>query len=177
MFRYPFARKQHGVTLIITLIMVVVIGLTAAAAMRGATASERVVNNIRMLNLAQQYAEAGLKYCETQLTLVSGSRTTSLADSAISVTLVASPLWAVSTTWTSSPTAVTSVPAAFVTSTNSAFVPAQLPVCFAERSVVGTGTVTVVTARGFSPDYERDSSTKETIRGSVVWLQSILTLR
>jgi Tfp pilus assembly protein PilX len=72
--------SQRGVTLIIALIMVIIIGLTSAAAMRGATSSEKVVNNIRMQNLAQQYAEAALRYCESQLLLADGSRPQYLAE-------------------------------------------------------------------------------------------------
>ena len=52
---------QTGVSLIIVLIMLVIIGLTSAAAMRNATSGEKVTNNIRLQNLAQQYAEAALR--------------------------------------------------------------------------------------------------------------------
>jgi hypothetical protein len=36
-----------------------------------------------------------------------------------------------------------------------------------------TFTITVVTARGFSPDYARDGA-GNTTNGAVVWLQSII---
>ena len=60
-------KRQNGVSLIIVLIMLVIIGLTSAAAIRSATSSEKVTNNIRLQILAQQYAEAALRYCENQL--------------------------------------------------------------------------------------------------------------
>ena len=60
-------RPQAGVSLIIVLIMLVIIGLTSAAAIRNATSGEKVTNNIRLQNLAQQYAEAALRYCEAEL--------------------------------------------------------------------------------------------------------------
>jgi Tfp pilus assembly protein PilX len=62
-------RVQGGVSLIIVLIMLVIIGLTSAAAMRSATSAEKVTNSVRLQNLAQQYAEAALRYCEAQLAL------------------------------------------------------------------------------------------------------------
>ena len=79
------------------------------------------------------------------------------------------------TTWSATPTLVTTVPSGQITSSNSAFAPSQLPQCLAERQALGSGTVTVITARGFSPDYERDASTQFTVRGAAVWLQSMLT--
>ena len=60
-------RRQDGISLIIVLILTVIIGLTASAAMRGATSSQRLTNNVRMENMAQQYAEAALRYCEAQV--------------------------------------------------------------------------------------------------------------
>ena len=59
---------QQGVSLIIVLIMLGVIALTSAAALRSASSSERVGNNFRMQQLAFGYAEAALRYCETQVT-------------------------------------------------------------------------------------------------------------
>lgn len=167
--------SQRGVTLIIALIMVIIIGLTSAAAMRGATSSEKVVNNIRMQNLAQQYAEAALRYCESQLLLADGSRPSTLQNANITVTTSLAPAWNTSTTWSVTPTLVTTVPSGQITSSNSAFAPSQLPQCLAERQALGSGTVTLITARGFSPDYQRDSSTQFTVQGAVVWLQSMLT--
>ncbi len=65
---------QRGVSLLIVLIMLVVIGLTSAASLRSASSNERISNNFRMHALAEQYAEAALRYCETQLSLADGAR-------------------------------------------------------------------------------------------------------
>ena len=64
---------QRGVSLLIVLIMLVIIGLTSAASLRSASSNERISNNFRMHALAEQYAEAALRYCETQLTLADGA--------------------------------------------------------------------------------------------------------
>ena len=46
-------RRQDGISLIIVMVMVVIIGITSAAAIRNATTGERSTNNIRMQGLAQ----------------------------------------------------------------------------------------------------------------------------
>ena len=60
---------ESGISLIIVLILVVVIGITASSAMRSATNGQRVTNNVRMDNMAQQYAEAALRFCEAQMAI------------------------------------------------------------------------------------------------------------
>lgn len=187
-----FARShQSGVSLIIVLIMLVIIGLTSAAAIRKATSGERATNNIRMQNLAQQYAEAALRYCETEVAKTDATRAqNSLKNANIYNDNPAAPGtavnanypasgWSQTRTWTSAgggaAASKTVVPAAQVASTDSAFTPSTLPQCVVERSMLpdGVTTVTVITARGFSPDYARkDAATELTASGSVVWLQS-----
>ena len=72
---------QSGVSLIIVLIMLGVIALTSAATLRNASSNERVSNNFRMQVLAQEYAEAALRYCESQLTLADATRVDALKES------------------------------------------------------------------------------------------------
>ncbi len=180
---------QTGISLIIVLIMMVVIGLTAAAAMRGATSSQRVTNNVRMDNMAQQYAEAALRYCESQLQLADAARVNSLKAAvipAVDMTVAgATGAWENTVSWTgavgagaaaSTRTALTS--SQYSTAGVSSYSPSRAPECVAETQTIGspTFTVTVVTARGFSSDYRFDAATGKTTNGSVVWLQSILNL-
>ena len=75
---------QNGVSLIIVLIMLAVIALMSAATLRNASSNERVSNNFRMQVLAQQYAEAALRYCEAQLTLADTSRVDALREANLS---------------------------------------------------------------------------------------------
>lgn len=170
---------DRGVSLIITLIMLVIIGLTAATAMKTATSNERVVNNLRLQNLAQQYAEGALRYCESELAKPTALRIVpSLVDASITVTPATAPNWNKTTTWLASPSLAAEVTDTFISSSNSSFKPTKLPQCYAERHVYASaGTVTVVTSRGFSPDYLADATTGETTNGSVVWLQSVVTLK
>ncbi len=171
------AGSQRGVSLIITLIMLVIIGLTASAAMRGSISSERVVNNMRAEALAQQYAEAALRYCETQMNLPSAARIPQLADASLTTVAVGgSPTWQVSGTWVGGGASQITVPDTWIESVDSSFTP-PAPECFVEFQLLpDTRTAVLVTARGFSPDHTADATTGRTLSGSVVWLQSMLAL-
>jgi Tfp pilus assembly protein PilX len=187
--------REQGVSLIIVLILMVVIGFTAAAAMRGATSSQRVTNNVRMDNMAQQYAEAALRYCEAQLQIPDGNvaplptRVNSLRVAVIPVidmTVAGTAgAWENPVSWTGAVNAGaaaatrTAVPASqYGTAALSSYQPAKAPECVVEIQTLSGATpftVTVVTARGFSTDYAADGD-GNTVKGSVVWLQSILNM-
>ncbi len=175
-------RPDQGMSLIVVLIMLIVIGITAASAMRSATSEQRVTNNVRLESTAQQYAEAALRYCETELQRASAARTATLRTNVVPTTTFALSGWEHSLTWTANngraSATRTTVPDAQLGNANTELPPTR-PQCVVERQArpSGTGTyeITVVTARGFSPDYAADGNGK-TIRGSVVWLQSILNL-
>jgi len=169
---------QKGASLIIVLIMLGVIALTSAAMLRNASSNERIGNNFRMHALAQQYAEAALRYCETQVTLADASRTNSLKESNLFVTSDStSSAWRKRSTWSGgSSVSRTTVPEAFVVSAESAFKPGHLPDCVVEKQTLDSGAVYVITARGFSSDYTADAR-GFTVTGSVVWLQTLLSLQ
>jgi type IV pilus assembly protein PilX len=168
---------ERGVSLIITMIMLVIIGLTASAAMRGSISSERVVNNMRAEALAQQYAEAGLAYCESQLNLPTASRIAALQDASLTTVAVGgTPTWQSAGTWVGGASSQIVVPITRVQSVDSSFTP-RPPECFVELQLLpDTKTAILITARGFSPDYSADAGSGRTLTGSVVWLQSLLAL-
>jgi Tfp pilus assembly protein PilX len=174
----PGRRRVRGISLIIVLIMLVIIGITAATAMRSATSEQRATNNLRMEGTAQQYAEAALRYCEAQLQLADAGRVATLKTAVIPTTTFALSGWEDPATWTGgagrASASRTPVPAGQISDANTV-VPPTLPECVAEVQTVGspTFTITVVTARGFSPDYARDGA-GNTTNGAVVWLQSII---
>ena len=180
------ARRQ-GASLIIVLVMLVVIGLTSAASLRNASSNERVSHNFRMHWLAEQYAEAALRYCQSQLLLDDAQRVSSLQEAALlSLSDKAAPAWANPQTWSGTGGAfasLTSVAQSFVESSDSAFVPPILPQCVVERqalplmqngAAVGSADVYVITARGFSPDYREIRPGLRS--GAVVWLQCRLSV-
>jgi Tfp pilus assembly protein PilX len=147
-----------------------------------------VTNNVRMDNVAQQYAEAALRYCEAQLRLSSAARADNSLRNAViplvDMTVAGTPgAWENTASWTAGPgggfaaATRTTLGANQYSSVSSSYAPARAPECVAERQTMGAPSfiVTVVTARGFSPDYQRDAS-GNTTHGAVVWLQSLLNL-
>ncbi len=171
-------KHQHGVSLIIVLIMLGVMALTSASTLRNASSNERVSNNFRMQVLAHHYAEAALRYCEMQLTLADESRVATLKESNLAVS-TATLAWRQRVSWTGAGGVMasrTSVPEAVVVSAVSPFKPSLLPECVVEKKALDGGLVYVVTARGFSPDYSADGR-GFTVKGSVVWLQTWLAIQ
>lgn len=175
-------RSSQGVSLIIVLIMMIIIGITAATAMRSATSEQRATNNQRVEATALQYAEAALRYCENELKKADVNRVVTLQVSPTNhiATTTFGPTtsgWEDPLTWTSTTTgrssaSRTTVPDTVIQDTATAsqtVLPLFKPECVVENM---TSYGLVVTARGFSPDYARDSN-GYTTSGSVVWLQSI----
>lgn len=167
--------RQGGTTLIVVLIMLVVIGLSAASSMRNATSGERIVNNLRLESSALQYAEMALRHCEAQMALPSASRPAGLDDGSIPSNPVASALWSQTSTWLSG--TVNSLynlnSNVYSNAVDGTDAPTQPPQCLVERVTYGSGSTTlVITARGFSTGYSADSTNGTTQSGSVVWLQS-----
>ncbi len=60
-------RRERGVVLVVALILVVVIGVSSAAAIRSSLFGDLVTQNMRSQNLAFQAAEAGLRFCEQRV--------------------------------------------------------------------------------------------------------------
>lgn len=178
-FNPSVVHRQHsrGVSLIIVLIMMIIIGITAATAMRNATSEQRATNNMRVEASALQYAEAALRYCENEMKKASASRPSTLQNSNIYSSSGPGPTvsgWGDPATWTGSSgrasASRTEVPDSVIQDSASATgLPNQKPECVVENM---TGYGLVITARGYSPDYTKDGS-GITTSGAVVWLQSI----
>lgn len=169
-------QPQRGISLIIVLIMLIIIGITAATSMRTATSSQRATNNLRVEASALQYAEAALRFCENELLKADALRVATLREVYIPVTTFGptNSGWEDTATWTgaggrASATRTTVSDTAIKNSTDTVL-PNKKPECVVERM---TGYGTVVTARGFSPDYTADGAGK-TATGAVVWLQSFI---
>ncbi len=182
--------------MIVVLVMLVIIALTSTAAIRNTTSGERLTNNLRATNVAQQYAEAALRFCESELAKPDGARTVANLknanlgaampyDAATGVNS-SDGVWRTTQVWLrtrTTPPYVVEVPLAQIVSDksgasagseSSSFKPATPPECLAEIREVPNGKAYLITARGFSPDYRRNTTTGETTQGSVVWLQSNL---
>ncbi|MES2951951.1 MAG: PilX N-terminal domain-containing pilus assembly protein [Pseudomonadota bacterium] len=164
-------RASRGVSLVIVLIMMIIIGITASTAMRSATSEQRATNNQRMEATALQYAEAALRYCESEIAKTTG-RTFTLQEPLPNTTGTGpepNTGWEDPLSWTGSGIAgatLTPVPPTFLQiNAAESVVPDNPPQCVAER----VSGVLVITARGFSTDYD---ATPGATRGAVVWVQS-----
>jgi type IV pilus assembly protein PilX len=170
-------RKSRGVSLIIVLILMIIIGITASTAMRNATSEQRATNNQRMEATALQYAEAALRFCEAQMKLPPSTRSALTLQGTIPGPLAPGPTtsgWEDPLTWTGAlgraSSTRTVVPNNVIQdSALNTVLPTRNPECVVETQ---TGGATVITARGFSTDYQADGPTGQTIRGAVVWVQS-----
>ncbi|RZI82914.1 MAG: hypothetical protein EOP38_14415 [Rubrivivax sp.] len=165
---------QQGVVLIVVLIMLVIIGLTSAAVMRNALTADLISANVRSESLATEAAQISLAFCEAQL-LNETSSTVPTRD-----IVNTGPHWRQLANWsTSAVPPPTTLTAEQLHSANASFKATRMPQCMAELSRLpdGLSTVTVVTARGFSPDYSENATSGRVESGSVVWLQSTLRFR
>jgi type II secretory pathway pseudopilin PulG len=172
------ATRQSGVTLLIALIMLVVIGLASVAIVRKASNSDAVSENARRQNQAMQAAQAALLYCEQQI-----------ASNKLSPDKAAptpnDENWKTFSNWaetnrndvlTRGGPLVVPVTAlktnGVIGSRYGNVIP--LPRCMAQNRTVGTDAVIVVTAIGYSDDFTADKSTGQTLAGATVWLQSFV---
>ena len=180
--------RQQGIVLAMALILLVIISLVGALAIRNSTASEKTVNSLRSNSVARAAAETGLRYCELVVQGISNGPTAlvtaaTIAQATLSATIsdanTSTAVWQSSATWSSASLVIT-VPTAFYQSQSTeAANGVQLknpPVCVIQpyfNASVGTGTGSVVTARGFGNDAQINGN-KAVTEGSEVWLQSIL---
>jgi type IV pilus assembly protein PilX len=161
------ARRQQGVTLIVALIMLVIIGLASVSVMRSALNSDLVASNSRVQMQAGQAAQLALQYCEND---IQGAQTIVWQPAPA----VGQPrVWQSFANWYGNNKIASNVPAAVLASANSSYSPAYVPQCLIERAPAGLVNTLYVTARGFSPDYTESSG--RTTSGSVVWMQSIVS--
>lgn len=168
-------RRGRGVSLIIVLIMLAVIGLVSAAAMRSASSNEMVARNVRYQWLAQQQAEAALRYCEGQLRLPAEERVVSLRD-VVPAALEPPTGWTMPASWSGQGAAganLTALPTDLIGPSNLTQV---APQCLVERRTWSAGEAYRVTARGYSANYSRDSQ-GYTSAGMVSWLQMELLIQ
>jgi type II secretory pathway pseudopilin PulG len=164
--------RQGGVALIVALVVLVIIGLTSAAVMRGALSSDLITNNTRVQSLATQAAQVALSYCEQQYRLGPTPPIIVLTAPAGGADMA----WETFGNW-SNVNMVNEVPADYMRSALSTFVPSTLPQCMVQHSTTGLPNnvpTLVITARGFSPDYAQTNGL--TTAGSVVWLQYIMAI-
>jgi type IV pilus assembly protein PilX len=174
--RYAHARPERGVVLIICLLFLLLISITAAVSVRGASSSEAVANNSRTQALAMQAAEAALGYCEKLVTDFVKNGTGKAPPSAP----VAGDAygWESLANWDGAGTDanVQVVPFADSQSGSDTRYFKRSPECMAQYYLVGKADTAIITARGFGPDVAAADNARSAPKGAEVWLQSVLTL-
>lgn len=175
-------QAQHGVVLVIALILLVLISLLAVSSLRNAGSSESVAGNVRTAELATQAADIALRYCESK----------ALEMATAGVTPDSTPdQWKTPATWdtpdTGKPWKVSASPSAFVLPATLVNQPGMTydtykrpPECMVERLpavTTGTSTFYIITARGFGPEVAAADAARSRPTGSEVWLQSSIELQ
>ena len=161
-------RRARGVTLVIAMLILVVIGLVSVAIMRSALGSDQAASGVRAQVQALQYAQAALRWCERRAVQDAGA-----ADSIV-LPPATPPRWTAWATW-QGPDAVarTLSRSELAGDGPSAAFPAHAPQCLVERQDAPGGGWLVVTARGASLD-EADDAAGRPAAGARVWVQSFL---
>lgn len=190
MKRVMYRRSQRGVTLIVALVMLVIIGFMSAAMMRGALTGDTIANNLRVQNYAMQQAQLGLRYCEHVVEKNRLEPQSARSAAGIPPPASAPPPpppeppasypWQAFKSWhdglpIDDGQGAQDVPREwYVGSAVNELQPPKAPQCLIALHKTLDNTY-VITARGFSPDWSEDGDGR-TKSGSVVWLQSIVAM-
>lgn len=160
---------QHGVVLIIALILLVVISLLAVSTLHNASSTESIAGNVRTTELATQAADIALRYCENDvLVKINNSTNPYVAGTG--------DQWKVIATWDSeTPTKIYTIPLTFLQLNGIGGTYKRPPECMVEQLLTKnmTSIFFLITARGFSPEVPAlVSGTRIRPVGTEVWLQS-----
>lgn len=172
-------RRQSGVVLVISLVMLVIVSMLVVFNMRAATSTEAITNNTRIAGLGTQAAEIALRYCETATVQIASGAVTLVSVPAIQ-DYAASPKWQSVTNWDSTRTGVYVLPTSAVNETGLLSTYQRAPECVVERlpmakadNTTDTSTSYIITARGFGPEVAPGTGRPS---GGEVWLQSTIEL-
>jgi type IV pilus assembly protein PilX len=174
-------QAQHGVVLVIALILLVLISLLAVTSLRNAGSSESVAGNVRTTELATQAADIALRYCESK----------ALEMATAGVTPDSTPdqwktpaAWDAPNTkkpWDGTSTSAFVLPATFVNQAGMTYdTYKRPPECMVEKLPAVTTSASMfylITARGFGPGVAAADATRSRPNGSEVWLQSSIELQ
>jgi Tfp pilus assembly protein PilX len=178
------SRRQHGVVLVVALVMLVIIGLASVAVMRNVMSNDLVSENNRRQGQAMQAAQAALRFCEGELVK-------NVMTPAAAVDAENDENWNTFSNWTTDGALSSGGPVrvneAYLNSASQGQSTrydtddtsgTTRPQCMAQNRVLADGrSVIVVTARGFSDNFVADpTQSNVTVAGAVVWLQSFIQL-
>jgi type IV pilus assembly protein PilX len=171
------ARHQHGIVLIIALVLLVVIGFSSTFIMRNALVGELITNNLSSNQAANHAAETALRYCENELM----NQPSGVPPPVLPAPDVGDPVqWQTAANWSVAGQVIT-VPDNVLQGA-SGITYRTKPQCMIERISIFVANRKdprrqygfQITARGFSPDYQAPSNEGTGGAGSEVVLQSTL---
>ncbi|RQO62905.1 hypothetical protein DBV14_03310 [Variovorax sp. KBW07] len=181
-------RRQRGVVLVITLILIVILSLLGTFAIRNATQSERSINGIRSAEVAREAAETALRFCEQVAIFDSEGKdyteygTPSPRGQIVSTTIGSesdpAAVWRLEANWKENANAI-AVPEAYYKKDSGGTAPlTNAPLCLIQK-IESTSTPKLtgylITARGFANNAKFTSSTGKSAQGAESWMQSVLT--
>ena len=191
--RFERNRKQRGVVLLITLVMLVVISLLVVNSVRNAGSTEAVVGNVRTTELATQAAEVALRHCEASvlaiLSATSATPSTYVTTfNATNIQLSAIPAhWQSLENWDAVLSPAYIIPLPMLNQPGMVMTTYRRPPeCMVERlpvapiaagSVASTSSSFVITARGFGPEVAAADASRSRPAGSEVWMQSQIDIQ
>ena len=169
LYLYKILKNQHGVVLIIALILLVVISLLAVSTLHNAASTESVAGSVRTTELATQAADIALRYCENDvLVKVNNSTNPYIAGTG--------EQWKAIAIWdTETPTKIYTIPLAVLQLNGIGDIYKRPPECMVEQLLTKSTTSSfyLITARGFGPEVPAlVSGTRVRPVGTEVWLQS-----
>lgn len=174
------AHRQKGVVLVITLLLLMVLSILASISIKGATSTEQISSQSRQRVLAQQAAEAALRYCEGQVQAFRAGRVPSITPQAFVAGV--EPRWKSMANWDvvdpATSAGLTVVPLSSFGDTAGATPVTyfqRAPECMAQYIALADPTRVMVTARGFGPEVSSTRTSTAPV-GTEVWLQSVITL-
>lgn len=175
---------QSGVVLVVALIMLMLLSILASISVRGALSTEQIANQSRQKVLAQQAAEAALRFCEQQIQVYELDPTKGFAAQAAPVGAGVQFSWQNTGNWDAIDAAVNPFVAtenlkttAFAAAGDAGAVVyfARQPECMSQYTAPANTKTFVTTARGFGPEVgEKDGNVP---KGAEVWLQSFVTMK
>jgi type IV pilus assembly protein PilX len=177
-------RRQDGVVLIVALLMLMILSILASVSIRGASSTEQVANQSRQRALAQQAAEAALRFCETQVQAHALDSTKGFSPQAAPVGAPVTYSWQNMSNWDAIDAGVNPFvgtgalkTAAFTASGDAGGKDyfTRKPECMSQYLTPADQKVFVTTARGFGPEVGvKDGKVPN---GTEVWLQSVVTMK
>lgn len=167
-------QAQQGIVLVIALIMLALLSILSTISIRGASSTEQVANQSRLKELAQQAAEAALRFCEQQVQANAANPAAGFAPETAPVGVPYT--WESMGNWDGprvSPS-LRGVPIAAAGDTGSAAYFFRAPECMSQYMSPADDNVFVTTARGFGPDVKTNANPP---KGTEIWLQSVVTIQ